>query len=92
MHFRKLVTSGETAPPDEVDIERKRTSTPEELDNLISLRVLTSSGVLLSLLAFNISMCGCSGRYSFSFQILTMCGIASGFLGLGIFDVPVAIP
>ena len=51
--------------PDEVDIGRKRTSTPEELDNLISLRVLTSSGVSLSLPAFSISMCGCYGRYSF---------------------------
>ena len=92
MHFRKLVTSGEIVLLNEVNIKRKRTSTLKELNNLISLKVLTSSGVLLSLLAFNILMCRCFGRYSFSFQILIMCEIASGFLGLHIFDVPVAIP
>ena len=92
MHFRKLVTSGETALLDEVNIKKKRTSTLKELNNLISLKVLTSSGVLLFLLAFNILLCRYFGRYSFSFQILTICGIASKFLRLHIFDVPVAIP
>ena len=84
MHFRKLVTSGETALLDKVNIKKKKTSTLKELNNLISLKVLTSSGVLLSR--------RCFGRYSFSFQILTICGIASKFLRLHIFDVPVAIP
>ena len=92
MHFRKLVTSGETALLDEVNIKKKRTSTLKKLNNLISLKVLPSSGVLLSLLAFNILLCRCFGRYSFSFQILTIYRIASKFLRLYIFDVPVAIP
>ena len=92
MHFRKLVTSNETALPNEVNIKRKRTSTLEKLNNLISLKVLTSSKMLLSFFAFNIFMYKCFDRYSFSFQILIMCGIASEFLRLHIFDVFVVIP
>ena len=92
MHFRKLIISDETALPNKVNIKRKRTSTLEKMNNLISLKVLTSSKMLLSFFAFNIFMYKCFDRYSFSFQILIIYGIASEFLRLHIFDVFVVIP
>ena len=91
MHFRKLITSDETALPNEVNIKRKRTSTLEKLNNLISLKVLTSSKMLLSFLHSTFLCISVLIDIHSAFRFLIMCGIASEFLRLHIFDVFVVI-